>query len=380
MYPRPINRYFPGRCGGDVNYRQGIYDGDNLIAVLDMSTLDEPMQALMVFSKIEKPVLLRHLKLTPDGKPLVEAVPLYWKTGNVIANIIDGIAATGNGTDRLTVVFTTKDTFGMMKVERTLTVTYDESLGSYIYDFKDRAVVNFPESLDHNTPVSFEICDPWFTDCPAPSQPFPGMWKGRYSKYAYESKSGEVLGIPHNHYSSPYKANVELKPDGIFSAVYEPDGNPAFQFMGETAGKIKIGICPWGYDVHFGYKVESAELYNPMTAHFRIFQLPKDKAMAMNKNAVISPLKPTDFNGVSEFPMYEPLSSFEKGVAIVTPHQGEIDPWFWVPQDEKGAVWDRTFGRTGNSSLKIEKDTPGIATWYSPVRGSGIFHRALDTL
>ena len=42
-------------------------------------------------------------------------------------------------------------------------------------------------------------------------------------------------------------------------------------------------------------------------------------------------------------------------------------------QDEKGAVWDRTVGRTGSSSLRIEKDTPGIATWYSMCEGQGYF-------
>lgn len=364
---------FTWQVRGDVNYRQGIYDGDDLIAVLDMSTLDEPMQALMFFSRVEKPILLRHLKLTPGGKPLVEAVHLFWKSGNVITNVIDGITATGNGTDRLTVVFTVRDPWDTMKVKRTLTVTYDSFLESYIYDFRDMAVINFPETLDRNSAVSFEYCDPWFTGCPSPSQPFPGMWKGRYRMYAYESSEGNIVCIPHNHFQSSHKAKIEVKPDGVFAAVYEPDGNPAIQIMDKTSGKTHISICPWAYDVHMAYYAEPAELYSPITTHFRIFQLPADKARAMDQNAEIPPLKPSDFNGAAELPMYERVCGFEKAAVVGKPHEGDIDPWFWVPQGEEGAVWERTFGRTGKSSLKIEKDSSGIATWYSMCEGQGYF-------
>jgi hypothetical protein len=93
----------------------------------------------------------------------------------------------------------------------------------------------------------------------------------------------------------------------------------------------------------------------------------------MNETAVIPPIKPTEYDGAKEVPMYERASSFEKGVLIEQPHAGDIDPWFWVPQDEKGAVWDRTVGRTGSSSLKIEKSTSGIATWYTMCEGQGYF-------
>ena len=123
---------------GDVNYRQWIYDGDNPIALFDMSTMDEPMQALMMFQKVPRPLLLRHLKLTPDGSPLVQAVQLYWKCGKVITDVLDGLEVRGNGTGRLTVVFTVKDKWDTMKVTRTLTVTYDSELESYVYDCSDQ--------------------------------------------------------------------------------------------------------------------------------------------------------------------------------------------------------------------------------------------------
>ena len=53
---------FTWRIRGDANYQQWIYDGENPIAMFDMSTLDEPMQALMMFSAVPRPILLKHLK------------------------------------------------------------------------------------------------------------------------------------------------------------------------------------------------------------------------------------------------------------------------------------------------------------------------------
>jgi hypothetical protein len=364
---------FTWQVRGDANYHQGIYDGDEQIAILDMSTLDEPMQALMFFSAMPRPILLRQVKLTPGGKPLIEAIDLFWKTGRVITSVLDGISVEGNGTDRLTVAFTTKDPFDTIKIIRTLTVTWDVALDSYVYDFKDRATVNFPETLSSGGAVTFEICDPWLTNCPSPSQRFPGMWKGRYSKFAYEAKDGRTVAIPHNHFSTSHKSGIVLKKDGVFAAVYEPDGCPAIQFLDDTVEKTGISICPWGYDIHMGYTADAAALSSPINTHFRFFRLPDARAKTLSDATVIPPLGPTEFGGAKEVPMYERLSGFEKGVAPDKPHTGDIDTWFWVPQDEKGAVWDRSFGRTGKSSLKIEKSTAGVATWYTMGEGQGYF-------
>jgi len=361
------------RIRGDANYQQWIYDGDDPIAVFDMSTLDEPMQALMVFSNIPRPILLRRLKLTPGGKPLVQAVQLYWKCGSVVTDVLDGLEVEGDGTDRLTVTFSVKDKWDTVNVTRTLTLTYDAELESYVYDFTDRGIVNTPETLHKNRPVRIEYCDPWFVDCPAPSQRFPGMWKGRYTKFAYESRDGGVKACPHHHVSNSQKSGIRLKRDGLFACVYEPDGNPAIQIMGDTADKTAISICPWGYDVHMGYQAAPEELFGPITTHFRIFQCPQTRAYELDAAAETPKLRPDEFGGLRELPMYEPVSSFDRGMSIVDPHTGDIDPWFWRPQDETGAVWDKTYGRTDSRSLKIEKDTAGIATWYSMCEGQGYF-------
>ena len=367
------NPVFTWQVRGDVNYQQWIYDGDDPIALFDMSTMDEPMQALMMFQKVPRPILLKYLKLKPGGRPLVQAVQLFWRSGKIITDVLDGLTVEGNGTDRLKITFSVKDEWDTIKVTRTITVSYDNTLNSYVYDFSDHAVINFPETLDNNNPVQFEIIDPWFVDCPAPSQKFTGAWKGRYSMYAYESRDGRIISIPHTHYGGSQKEGIVLKKDGIFVAIYEPDGNPAIQLIGDTALKSTINICHWAYDVHVSLSVSSEELYAPIITNFKIFQCLDDKAQTMEKKAEIPALKPGEYNDLKEIPMYERISSFEKAISLGKPHEGETDPWGWIPQDEKGAVWEKSFGRTGSRSLKIDKDTRGISTWYNMCEGQGYF-------
>ena len=199
------------------------------------------------------------------------------------------------------------------------------------------------------------------------------MWKGRYRQYVYESNDGRIVAIPHHHYGNSQKGGIVLKKDGCFTAVYEPDGNPTIQVMGDTAANTSISICPWGYDVHMSLAVQPEELYQPLTTHFRMFQCPDIRARELNAKAVAPAIKPSDQEGLMEIPLYERRSSFERGLAIGKPHEGDLDPWGWVPQDERGAVWDRRHGRTGTSSLKISKDTPGISTWYTMCEGQGYF-------
>ena len=354
---RPV---FTWQMRGDANYRQGIYDGDEPIALLDLSTMDEPMQALMMFGKVPRPILLRHLKLTPGGRPLVEAVQLYWKSGEVITDQLDGLTVAGAGTDRLTVTFTVKDARNTLTVTRVLTGTYDDALASYVYDFRDQALVHAPERLAGSGAARFEYCDPWLTACPAPSQAFPGAWRGRYRQYVYEAAGGAVVAIPHHHYANSQKGGIALKRDGLFAAVYEPDGNPAIQLLDETAARTAIGICPWGYDIH-------------MNTHFRLFRCPDDQARRLNAAAVAPPPTPADEAGLAEIPMYERVSSFEKGIAVGKPRAGDLDPWGWVPQGEPGPVWDRQSGRTGAHSLKIAKATPGLSSWHAMAEGQGYF-------
>ncbi len=362
---------FSWRVKGDANYEQWIFDGEEPIAMFDAKSMDEPMQALMMFRAVPCPLLLRNLKLEPGGKPLISSVQLYWKSGTFITDKLDGLEIEGQGSEKLTVVFTTVDPWETIRVERTLTLTYDDELASYVYDFKDTATVLFPETFQKAPRTSFEICDPWYNDCPAPSQEFPGMWRGRYQQFAYENAEGGVTSIPHHHVSNPQKGNIHLKPDGVFAAIYEKDGNPAFQLMGETAENISIGICPWAYDVHFNYSVDSSVLNNPVHTHFRFFNCPADKVKMLQASAEIQVQETSRWGGLTEFPVYEPKSSFDKFMSINRIRMTDIDYWFWMPTGEEGAVVEKDQGRTGRTALKIAKESEGLTSWYSMCEGQG---------
>ena len=356
---------------GDVNYELSICDHGEVIARLETGTVDEPLQALMFFSAVPRPVLLRDLKLIPGGPPIVSAVQLYWKnrTGGTTTELT-GIDVDGQGTETLTLTFRLREEGGRMTLTRVLTVTWDESVGSYRYDFQDEAVMTDPETFITGGDRSFEICDPWFTGSPAPSQRFEGMWQGRYSQFVYEAAEGGLLSVPHNHPATSLK-QARLRADGRFAAVFEPDGNPAIQLVGDTARNSSIGVCPWGYDVHVSLAVEPAAFFEPIRAHFRIVGLGVEIARNWNERAEVPALGAGEFGGERILPRYEPDGSFETGLALDAPREGDLDPWFWVPRDDPGAVWDDTAARTGSRSLRITKTTPGVATWYSMCEGQG---------
>jgi len=364
---------FSWRIRGDANYEQWIYDGDEPIAMFDNKSLDEPMQRLMMFGLVPKPLFLRNLKLEPGGEPLISAVHLFWKSGKIVTDVLDGLEVKGEGSDRLTVVFNVSDPWDTISIEQTLTVSYDNDLKSYVYDLKGDADILRPETLHTGKKVRFEFCDPWFNDCPAPAQKMPGMWTGRYQQFAYEDADGGVTSIPHHHVSNPQKGGIRLKRDGYFAAVYEPDGNPVIQIMGDTAEKTSIGICPWAYDVHLAYNADASELYAPIKTHIRFFKCPDKKAKQLNAAAKIQIQTTTNWGGLTEFPVYEPTSTFEKSMSVNKVRETELDYWYWRPDGEAGAVWDKSFGRNDSHSLKIEKDTDGLGAWYSMCEGQGYF-------
>ncbi len=362
---------FTWEVRGDVNYRMCILDHGEEIAHLSTGTADEPLQALMFFSAVPRPVMLRDLKFAPGGRPLVSAVQLFWKNTTIGATtVLRGIDVNGQGTGTLALAFELTDEGGRATLVRTLTVTWDEARGTYVYDFQDEAQLADPETFVTAGVHSIEICDPWFTACPAPSRLFEGMWQGRYRQFAYEAADSRLLAIPHNHAATSLK-QARVRPDGVYAAVFEPDGNPAIQLVGETGRNSSIGVCPWGYDVHVSLAIDPAAAHDTLRARFRFFMLPVDTARDWDRRAVVPALKSGEFGGMSVVPLYEPDGSFENGLAIDKPRGGDIDPWFWTPLDEKGAVWDNTTARSGSRSLKIDKDTPGVATWYSMCEGQG---------
>jgi len=354
--------------GGSVNAEQWIYDGDTPIAMFEDRAVEQPELQLMFFNQVPKPIVMRHIKLTPDGLPLVECIQLYCKCGPIITDRLVDLDVKGQGTEKLMVSFITQDRFKVATSRRILTLTYDTEKETYIYDFQGDITFHSPESFNGSN-TSVEFTDPWFVGCPGPALKFPGMWEKCYQKFVYEAVDGSVKAIPINHFTTSHKSGIRLKKDGMFLTAYEPDGNPAIQLIGDTAEKSSIGICWWGYDFHLSRSITSDELFEPIPIHFRIFQCPDKTVQNLLKKSVVPPLGSNEWGGKEEYPVYERISSFEKGLRLDGTYKGMLDPFPWK-YSGNGAEWDKTFGRTDNFSLKISKKDSGLTRW-STFQGDG---------
>ena len=80
------------------------------------------------------------------------------------------------------------------------------------------------------------------------------------------------------------------------------------------------------------------------------------------EKSIIPPLGPNEWGGKEEYPVYERISSFEKGLRLDGTYEGTLDPFPWK-YSGNGAEWDKTFGRTDTFSLKIDKKDTGLTRW-----------------
>jgi len=340
-----------------------IYDGDIPIALFDNRTAEQPGQQLMFFNGVPRPLVLRNIKLSPEGGPLVDCIQLYCKCGPIVTDRLVDLNVKGQGTEQLVVTFVTQDRFRVATSRRILTLTYDNEKETYLYDFQGDLEFHSPESFNGKS-ISFEFTDPWFIGCPGPALEFPGMWTKRYQNFVCEADDGSVRVIPINHFTTSHKGGIRLKRDGMFLTAYEPDGNPAIQFVGDTAEKSGISICWWGYDYHLSRHVSPDELFAPVPIHFRIFKCPDKTVRNLLKKGVTPPLGSDEWRGKEDYPVYERVSSFEKGLRLDESYKGTIDPFPWRFTGD-GAEWDKTSGRTDNFSLKIERKEKGLTRWQT---------------
>ena len=82
------------------------------------------------------------------------------------------------------------------------------------------------------------------------------------------------------------------------------------------------------------------------------------------KKAVSPSLGDNEWGGFEDYPIYERISSFEKGLRLDGYYDGKIDPFPWCIEGS-GALWDKTSGRTDSYSLKISKKEKGLTRWQT---------------
>ena len=348
-----------GVCAGE----RWLYDHDEPIARFEDKIIEQPEQNLRYFDGNLKPINLRDLKLAPGGRPLVSGVQLFWVFQHRVLATTElvGLEAEGQETDCLKLTVTTRDPGGVATSRRVLTLKYDAELGSYVYDFENHLEIHSPEVFDMAEEVGFEYCDPWYCDIPGPTVDFPGMWKKRYTHLLAENPDGTIWQMPLNHMATGIPSPQALKQDGLFVLGYDPGNNPAFEFVGETADRTSIGVCNWGYDIHFKGHYTREELYAPLCPHFRIRLCPDEKVQQMMATA--EPIPPVALKGFEELPLYERRTSFSRGLRLNEPTPCNTDPWVWQPEGGEGAEWCKDHGHSDNFSLKISKDTSGPTEW-----------------
>ena len=359
--------------GGVTAGEEWICDGGEPIARLERAVVEQPEQNLRYFDRNLRPVVLRDLRLSPGGRPLVAGTQLFWNfDGHIITTELIEVTVGGRGTDRLTLAVTTADPGGVATSRRVLTITWDEDLGSYVYDFACHLELHSPEVFHRPgvERVSFEYSDPWYCDVPAPTVAFEGAWTPHgYTHLLAEPADGTVWQMPLNHMATGIPGPRSFRDGGLFVLAADPGHNPAFEFLGDTAGRTSASVCNWGYDIHLSSRYRAEELYEPICERFRIRLCPDDKGAELRRRA--EPVPPVEFAGFRELPRYERRSSFEKPLRLDRP-AGELDPWPWLPAGD-GAEWCRDHGRSDDCSLKIHREADGVTEWSMDREGEGAF-------
>ena len=295
---------------------------------------------------------------------------MYWVFQHRVLTTTEllDIEVEGQESSCLALTVVTADPGGVATSRRTLALTYDPHIESYVYDFQCHLDIHSPEVFDGEETVRFEYCDPWYNDIPGPTVRFPGQWQKRYSHLLAEKADGEVWQMPLNHMATGIPAPQSFKRGGLFLPAHDPGNNPAFEFVGETADRTSVGVCNWGYDIHFAGHYSREELYNPLCPNFRIRLCPDEKVERMMAEA--QPIPSVEYNGFEELPVYERKTSFEKGLRLNEPTSDDTDPWPWLPEGD-GCEWSRTEGHSDSFSLKISKQTDGPSEWLMDRESEG---------
>lgn len=372
--------------GGSCLNLPCIYDGDEMIAVLSHRTIDEPEHELLYFGKNQRPLLLRQIKLKPGGRAQFDGLQMYWQWNQhqVATTQLVDLSWRGDGTDSLSLTAVTRDPGGIATSTRTVTVTYEADSNRYRYLVDAELQVHHPGSIQGsdsggdsgNDIVELELADPWYSDLPAPSQRFEGMWpKLGYTHLFVEQNDGKIWKLPLNHRASRAHAfPAHCKQDGHIVAGYVQGENPAIQLCGETGPRTRLEVCHWAYDLHLITQYSRAQLQQPIHERFVLTLATDALARSLAASTDVNPC--TGFLGQTSLPYYERDSSFVHGSALSEPvAEPDIDPYFWepMPSHSDGLSWCNDMGRDDDHSLKIQRDTTGVSRWWFQHESQGSF-------
>ena len=355
-----------GVCAG----QQWICDHDQPIARLQNDIVEQPEQNLRYFNGILKPVELREIRLAPDQRPLVGGLQLYWKMGAIATTELRSIEVCGRGSQRLEIRVTTRDPGGVATSLRIVSVSYDSDNQTYRYEIEAHLTFTVPNSsTPPNTPDrgSLNIAIHGMPIYRRPLRLFPACGETRHSRLLAETPEG-IWQMPLNHMATSIPSPQSFAPNGRLVLADDPQHNPAFTFLGATAQRTSIGVCNWGYDVHFVARYTRDELYAPICETFSLGRCSDRDVETLQEQA--APVPAVQYNGHSELPIYERKSSFALGLNLSEPSPPPTDPWPWLPAGE-GATWCKTEGRSDSYSLQITREEEGLSEWSMNREGDG---------
>ena len=360
--------------GGVTAGEEWICDDGQPIARLERVVVEQPEQNLRYFDRNLRPVVLRDLRLSPGGRPLVAGTQLFWNLdGHIITTELVEVTVDGRGTDRLTVTVTTADPGGVATSRRVLTITRDDDLVSYVYDFACHLELHSPEVFHRPgvEQVSFEYSDPWYCDVPAPTVAFGGAWSAHgYTHLLAEPADGTVWQMPLNHMATGIPSPRSFREGGLFVLASDPGHNPAFEFPGHTAARTSASVCNWGYDIHLG-----ARYLAPTSSTSRSASA-SASACAPTRRWPSFRVEPNPCRPWST-PASASCRGTSDGRASRNPCASTNRPASSIPgrgcRPGDGAEWCRDHGRSDDSSLKIHRETAGVTEWSMDREGEGAF-------
>ena len=352
----------------------------------------------------------RNVRLSPNGPVLMTQFPWAWRfikpPYNVMTSADEKRDVQGHGTGRLVLQFTSTEPKKRFSEERTVTLTYDAALDSYVFEIETCLTVgDEPLRLPRNY---IDVTDPYFNGLPGPACQGGSTTKW-YNGCIYEAPGGDIQCVPYNRLQS-LKQELYVKKNGRLIMHGAPEGRPTFQLLGDTHQDCCFDICHAFYDLHLVHRVAEegagarVDPYTPFQvqrttkekalpvgskykAHYRVYQASQpeiDEMLARAKPRQLADVERRDWSNMMVF--FPGKSTFDKKLdPYFAARRDESDPWWWEPVDDESNVpqlysnlpeaarpwsgnlqhclWDQTVGHTDSYSVSMKRDQPGASVW-----------------
>lgn len=197
-------------------------------------------------------VYLRKIVFKPGGEPLAYW-PLCWMQYKLVC-FGEGFAGRLKKREikisndgeflNLTLISTTSDK--AVKSTAYLTLSYDSSFKSYVYEVKMELVVKegrLWRVLNYSPWGNLEYCN------------FNVHDEKRWKHFIYQNQKDRFIKMRLNEFDHPERKSLFIKKEGICGYYNARCGNPVIQLLGNTYKQTRAGLCPVSSDIHLAYDI-----------------------------------------------------------------------------------------------------------------------------